>query len=178
MAQVRTVALCTTCGRSRTLAISGRPIGPEPVDAEARCMVDRYCRTCRLITAHAFLRPDEHRDELEGVLCTLAGAEDELRAEADAVAADLEALGVRVRRCDSERVLLLHLLASDTYAVVVGTGLSTIERAEGLRLAYQLLLADTVEWQTMPPDQDARREPYVWWAFRPQVVFVLPPDMV
>ena len=178
MAQVRTVALCTTCGRSRTLAISGRPIGPEPVDAEARCLVDRYCRTCRQITAQAFLRPDEHRDELEGALATLAGAEDELRAEADAVAADLEALGVRVRRCDSERVLLLHLLASDTYAVVVGTGLSTIERAEVLRLAYQLLLADTVEWQTMPPDRDARREPYVWWAFRPQVVFVQPPDMV
>ena len=120
MAQVRTVALCTTCGRSRTVTISARMIGPERLDAEARCLVDRHCRTCRQITAHAFLRPDEHRDELEGVLATLAGAEDELRAEADAVAADLEALGVRVRRSDSDRVLLLHLLACNTYAVVVG----------------------------------------------------------
>ena len=126
------------------------------------------------ITAHAFLRPDEHRDELEDMITALAGAEDELRAEADAAAADLEAMGVRVRRSDSDRVLLLHLLACNTYAVVVGDGLSTIERAEGLQLAYQHLLADTVEWQTVPRDQDARRQPYAWWAFRPHVVFVLP----
>ena len=84
------------------------------------------------------------------MITALAGADDELRAEADATAADLEAMGVRVRRSDSDRVLLLHLLACDTYAVVVGDGLSTIERAEGLQLAYQHLLADTVEWQTSP----------------------------
>lgn len=160
-------AMCCGCGNVRRTSL-WQGMGEVDDDWDifddyscTRCLVWRKCEVCAEVTRHAYLRPDDNRDELEqllvGVDVTRAADEVVARLQVEHALAWLGDRGVTVvwdamTIVDEVGAVLRHRLGDGTFVLVLPPGLAAGALAVVLEQVVRVLESPTTraQWCVVP----------------------------